>query len=277
MFTPAMAVLAGPHPHSVSRRGLLGRRALRRFLYAQMALRHAVMIAIGREQPLVRFTVEDDPPSVYVVFRIREAERDRLLRELALPEGVELAPIRCLTGDEPGHLLTLNVYRVSGITNGLRAEWSVYVTDERGRPRYLVIDARASGRSMDPVDVITPASRVEHARTGDRVRFAVGPVGAAAEVAFDVPADAERVTCAPEWVTANDDIYWRNGICDRTFYDGGLADADQVAIDPAAVELADASPWAPFVEPTPAHVLVLREAIEFVVSPWANVDELARR
>lgn len=272
-----MAVLGGRRPHSLSGRGLLGRRALRRFLYAQMAMRSAIMIALGREDPLVRFTVEDDPPSVYFVFRIRADARDRLLADLGLPEGTQLAPIRCLADEEPEYLLTLNVYRVSGITNGLRAEWSIYVEDEAGVPRYMVIDARSSGRSMDPVDVLTPASRVEHRRLGDAITMTIGPESTAFRASFSVPTDAPTVVSSHEWTTSNDTIYWRNGIHDRTFYDAGLAAPDQVAVDPATVEIDDRSPWAEYVEPTPVTVLVFRQAIEFVVSPWANVDELARR
>lgn len=260
--------------HSVSRRGLRGRRFLRRFLYAQMALRSAVMIAIGREAPLVRFTVEADPPSVYLVFRIRPAERDRLLADLQLPAGFTLAPIRCLADDDPEHLLTLNVYRVSGITNGLRAEWSVYVHDEAGVPRYLVVDARSSTRSMDPVDVMTPASRVEHARRGDTVTMTIGPDGETFTAEIQVPADAARVASAPEWTSANDRIYWANGVCDRTFYDAGLADADQVEVPRDTVKVQDDTRWAAYLEPVPARVLVYRRAIEFVVSPWANLPDL---
>ncbi len=260
--------------HSVSRRGLRGRRALRRFLYSQLAMRSAVMIALGREAPLVRFTVEADPPSVYFVFRIRAEERDRLLADLRLPSGFRLAPIRCLAGDEPEHLLTLNVYRVSGITNGLRAEWSVYVADPDGVPRYLIVDARSSTRSMDPIDVMTPASRVEHARAGDRITTVVGPPEAALTAEIRLAADSARVASAPEWTTANDTIYWANGVCDRTFYDAGLADADQVEVPPADVVVADGTRWAGYLEPVPLHTLVYRRAIEFVVSPWANLDDL---
>lgn len=260
--------------HSVSRWGLRGRRALRRFLYAQLALRSAVMIAIGREAPLVRFTVEADPPSVYLVFRIRPEERERLLADLVLPTGFRLAPIRCLPHDEPDDLLTLNVYRVSGITNGLRAEWSVYVADEAGTPRYLVVDARSSQRSMDPVAVLTPASRVEHERTGDRVSIAIGPPGESFTADIRLPAGAPRVASAPEWTTANDTIYWRNGISDRTFYDAGLAEADQFEVPPGDVALVDDTEWASYLEPAPVRVLVHRQAIEFVVSPWANIDDL---
>lgn len=260
--------------HAVSKGGLRGRRFLRRFLYSQMAMRSAVMIAIGKEAPLVRFTVEADPPSVYLVFRIRESERDRLLTDLALPGGFTLAPIRCLAGDEPEHLLTLNVYRVSGITNGLRAEWSVYVHDAEGVPRYLVVDARSSARSMDPVDVLTKASRVEHARSGDTVTMLIGPDGETFRAELEVPSDAPRVASAPEWTTANDSIYWGNGVCDRTFYDAGLADADQVSVAGDTVKVQDDTRWAQYLEPVPARVLVYRRAIEFVVSPWANLPDL---
>ncbi len=225
----------------------------------------------------MRFTVEADPPSVYLVFRIAPSERARLTQDLALPGHLQLAPIRCLADDEPEYLLTLNVYRVSGITNGRRAEWSVYVDDGRGRPRYLVVDARSSGRSMDPVDIITRASRVEHRRDGGLVSLVVGPEGEALEASVPTPQEAPKAASAIEWITANDAIYWSNGISDRTFYDGGLADAEQVAIDPTTVTVIDRTRWAGYLEPGPHRVLVFREAIEFVVSPWSNVDELARR
>lgn len=273
MFTGAVPA----PPSTLTTRGLLLRRALRRLLYSQMAMRSAARIAIGREAPLVRFTVEDDPPSVYLVFRIRPADRSRLLQDLGLPAGLRLAQVQCLAGDEPEHLMTLNVYRVSGITNGMRAEWSVYVEDGQGRPRYLVVDARSSGRSMDPVDVITPASRVDHRLDGDVVSTVVGPPGETFEASFSIPQEAVKAVSAPEWITANDEIYWANGIADRTFYDGGLADADQLAVDPTTVTVSDRTRWAGYLEPVPHRVLVFRQAIEFVVSPWANVDELARR
>ncbi len=234
------------------------------------------MIALGKEAPLVPFTVEADPPSVYVVFRIRADLLERLRADLALPDGMALTPIRCLAGDAPEHLVTLNVYRVSGITNGLRAEWSTYIEDETGRPRYLVIDARSSTRSMDPVDVLTKASRVEHARVGDTVRMSIGPDAQAITAELTIPVDAPRVLADPEWISANDDIYWRNGVCDRTFYDAGMADADQVAVPPAEVKIDDQTPWATYLEPDPVHVLVYRQGIEFVVSPWANLERLAR-
>lgn len=258
--------------HSVTRWGLRGRRALRRFLYSQMALRSGAMVALGREQPLVTFTVADDPPSVYLVSRV--VDPGAFAEHLSLPDGMDLSPIRCLTDSEPEFLVALNVYRVSGITNGLRAEWSTFVSDHAGIPRYLVVDARSDTTSMDPVDVITRKSRVEHARRGSEIEIRIGDGTDAYSARFELPDAAPSVASHAEWVTANDFIYWRNGVCDRTFYDAGLAAPHQVAVDPTTVEIADGSEWAPFLEPSPRHVLVFRNPIEFVVSPWANIDQL---
>ena len=257
--------------------GLRGRRALKRFLYAQMALRQGLMIALGREQPLVPFTIEAEPPSVYWVHRLRPDVVDDLAARLGLPDGVAVAPIRCLAGAEPEAYLTLNVYRVSGLANGVRAEWSTYVDVGDGVPRYLVVDARSSQASMDPVDVITPASTVVHERDGRLVRTRVGDGPAPYSCTLELPEadDLDLVEVDHQWVTANDSIYWGNGVSDRTFYDAGLAAARQVDLPPTASTIDDRTPWADLVEPEPAHTLVLCDAVELVISPWENVDRLA--
>ena len=63
-------------------------------------------------------------------------------------------------------------------------------------------------------------------------------------------------------------------ISDRTYYDAGMADARQVALPPAALTIRDTTPWATIIEPEPAHVLVLLDAIELVISPWENIDRI---
>ena len=270
--TPEAAALAKP----LSRAGRLGRKALKRFLYGQMALMQGFLIAIGKEKPYVRFTVEADPPSIYWVFRLKPEVVDGLGRRLGLPAGFESTPMRCTVNDAPAHLLTLNVYRVSGLAKGIRAEWSMYVADADGAPRYMVVDARSSKGSMDPVDVITRSSRVEHVRVGDVVTTMVGEPGSsfAATVTMPNPDDGTSIAPAPEFVTANDYIYWGNGICDRTFYDKGMAFPSQLVLPGEGAVFTDETPWAQLVEPEPAHVVVFRDAIELVVSPWHNLDRM---
>lgn len=249
---------------------------MKRFLYAQLAIRNAIMVALGREQPIMHFTVKADPPSVYVVWRVRPEAVGRLPEALSLPAHLPPTPIRCLADDEPEYLITCNYYEVGGLARGLRAEWSVFVADDAGTPRYLVFDARSSEVSMDPVDIITRPSTVEHARIGDTITTRIGDDPEALRCTIELPEGdrAPRVIPHAEWVAANDYIYWCNGIRDRTWYDAGMHDPRERKLPPDAFTLRDETPWAELLEDEPTHVLVFEDAIELTMSPWENLDRL---
>ena len=246
-----------------------GRTLLKRYLFSQLTVISGVLVAVGKEPPLMRFTIEADPPPVYWVFTIDPTHLDALAAHLNLPPQVELCPITCLDGEEPRHYLTLNTYRVSGLSKGMRAEWSVFVKDASGAARYLIIDAKSSTWSMDPVGIVTRASAVAHQRDGDSVTTAVGGEFRAR---LDLAGAHESVLVSREWISANDAIYWANGVCDRTFYDAALANTPRLALAPGNYELTDTSPWREFVEPDPAHVLVVTSPVEALYHLAASPD-----
>ena len=256
----------------LSRLGRLGRSVLKRFMYSQMMVYSGLRIAIGKDQPLVQFKVEVDPPSVYWVYRIKASEIDRLVQTLRIPPNLSLTPVRCLDTDEPSYYLALNAYRVSGLVNGVRAEWSVFVRDSTNTPRYMIVDARSSNASMDPVNIITKASTVVHKRQGNAIQTQVGEGEAAFTSTITLPEEMPAVHSSAEWVSANDYIYWGNGVCDRTFYNAGLANTKVSLLSSKNALINDGTFWAQFVEPEPVHILILNNAIEFVVSPWENVE-----
>ncbi len=249
------------------------RQTIKRVIYSQLALAEAAKLVRGDSKPLVRFTIEGSPPSVYFNFRIREDKLVALSDLLRLAPDLTLSPIRCREGEAPFHALTLNVYRVSGLTNGLRAEWSVYVRDASGKPRYLIVEARSSRPSMDPVELITRASRVEHALAASGLHTCVASDGATftARLTLPKPEVARQFASAKEWIEANDFIYWRNGVCDRVFYDGALANGKMWELDCDAADLSDQTAWSRYVEPRPRHIVMLACAAELVISPWWNV------
>jgi len=267
-------------PHTLTRGGLRLRRFVRRFLYAQLSFRDGLLILLGKADPLVRFTVEADPPSVYVMWRIRSEDVEALPARLGFPSEIRLQPLRCFEGDAPEHLLTLNVYRVSGLANGLRAEWSVYVRDPRdGISRYMVIDAVSSTGTIDPVNLLVKRSPIcEYARDGDRLAFTLSASleegRDVTRARFEIPRDATRVRLHPDFVTANDLIYWANGIADKVYYDGTMADGPVIPVDPAKLELSDEGPWAGIVDGPPIRVFVCPTALDIVLSPWANLEDM---
>ena len=248
---------------------------IKRFIYAMLSFREAIMIILGRSKPIVIFTVEGTPPSVYYNFRIRPDRVDALAQKLDLPPGFTLAKMRFLEGDpEPDYFVTLNIYRVSGITNGLRAEWSIYVQDPQGKPRYMVAEACTSQHSMDPVDIITRAGKMTHELKEDRVEtYVESDHGTLFRASCPLPTDPNAPTglAAREWIEANDHIYWLNGVIDRTLYDGKMVNAKIRVIPPESLTLEDTTSWQDYIEPMPFRTLVFPDAIEFVISPWWNL------
>lgn len=257
-------------PDPTSSRG--GRKFLKRLLYAQMALLDSVKILLGKTEPRVPFTVKADPASVYYNFVIDPRQLAAFDAYINLPEGFELCPVRCVEGEQADYLLTLNVYEVSGIAVGIRAEWSTYIRGEDGDPCYMVLEAQSSEYSMDPVDIITRKGRVEHSTAGGKTHTTVAAQdGQLFKADYALGNEDKTAAIHPEWVRANDRIYWRNGICDRTYYDAGLAFPSARCIDPGVVTVDDQTHWAGFVQGTPKHVIQFEAAIDFVIEPWCNL------
>lgn len=249
------------------------RVAVKRFLYSQLYQRDSFRLMFGRTKPLVHFKVEATPPSVYFNFEIDPAQVASLRAALDLP--FPLMPIRCLDDDDAFHCLTLNIYRVSGLANGIRAEWSVYIEDLEGKPRYLVVEAQADAPSLDSVNLLTRRGDVTHVQTGDTLDSSVVAAdGGRFASTCRALESGPRVRVAPEWIEANDYIYWLNGICDRTFYDSGLANPRTRRVEPPNVTFEDTTRWGAMVCREPKHVVVFENAIDFAMSPWWNLDDL---
>jgi hypothetical protein len=262
-----MALLLGGKP-------LFVRRLIKALLYTPMALFDAVRIPFRRAHPKVEFTVESDPPSVYYNFRVKSERLQDFKAYLGLPHNLPLTPIRCLRDEEADYIFTLNVYRVSGVTNGVRAEFSTYISDEDGIPRYMVVEARDHDGSMDPINIMTKPTRVEHSRDATNMTTVLESNDGAlfqASAGQEVFEAADYAALHGDWVAANDFIYWRNGVRDRCYYDAGMANPRVRQLDPAQVEISDETHWAEFLEPLPKHVLVYENSMHFMIVPWENL------
>lgn len=247
-------------------------RFLKRFMYSQLALRDAVMILFGKYQPSLTFTVSAEPRSVYINFVIKHDMAQEFVSYINLSDGFSPVPIRCLAGEDPELLLTLNIYEVSGVVSGARAEWSTYIADSQGIPRYMVLEARAGKGSLDPVNFFTRADRVEHVMVDGIIKSTVASVdGGLFSSTLQLNDKHPVAEVANEWIAANDYIYWRNGVCDRSWYNASLFDAQVHIIPPGDFSISDETHWARFVQPQPRHILQYEGELDLVLSPWFNI------
>ncbi|MGI9577867.1 MAG: hypothetical protein ACR2OH_06690 [Microthrixaceae bacterium] len=254
--------------------------------YGALAQAEAAQVAAGTFSPVIDFTVVDTPPSVFINYVVEDAQAAAFESFIGLPPGFSLAKVKILESDAEAHYwMSLNVYRVTGITTGLRAEWNTYVDDGSGTPQFMIVRARAADGSLDPIGPLAFPEPFQHSLDPDNVirtsmnDTEVTETGAtvlpdhlfSSEVALPDPVDRDFVTPTREWASANDLIYWMNGVADRTFYNSSAHSAPMISIDLADVTIDDDTEWTPYFDATPEHVLVYLDALEFVISPWWNV------
>lgn len=253
-------------------------RIAKHYMYGTLTEQYAQGVSDGTEQPLLKFKVLDEPPSLFVNFEISPDKVDDLVAYLNLPAGFELTPIAILKGAAPRLYLTLNIYAVDGLQgllSGLRGEWSVYVRKDGGRPSYMVVDAKASKLTLDSVNWFSRGTLIVHKRTEAGLRsFVASDQGTSfySLVKQEGIDNAPRIYPEPSWVSANDRIYWRNGVADRTYYDGDFVDTPVLSVDPAMISFTNYTVWSQFVVPQPVSVLVYESGFELVISPWYNLD-----
>jgi len=260
---------------------------VKRTVNYQEARAQADLVAAGAGQSVLEFTVEDTPPSIFVNWVVPDAQAAAFTSAVGLPPGFTLAKVKIIESDlAPKYWLSLNVYRVSGLTTGLRAEWSTYVDDGSGVPRFMIIRARAAEGSLDPIGPLALAEPFTHSLGSGVISTAMNttvlqngvPILTAdnlfnSTIALPDPVDRHYVVPTREWVTANDFIYWLNGVNDRIFHNSTSHSAPLISVDLADVVLNDDSEWATFVDPVPGHVLVYLDKIQFMIGPWWNVTE----
>ena len=246
-------------------------------LYRGIIGSRAQGVAAGTAQPILHVRTGENLPTLWLHFRVRADRLDALAAAIPLPPGLSLAKVPVVRGESPQHYLTVALTEVGGDRTGIRAEWTTYVrTVDDPAPRTLMLDAQASTASLDPVRLETrPAERLEYTVEGGATSARVVAAGASFSAAFPLPRQAQTRRVARAWNAAGDLIYWKNGVVDRVYYSGLVANRRLTRIEPSSVAIEDRTAWAAFVHPTPRWVLLLRERLDYAILPWANVTDAA--
>ncbi len=167
------------------------------------------------------------------------------------------------------------------MSQGARAEWSVFVNDPAGgEPRFLVVQAAAESISADSVNLLTPPEPVSHILKIDAIDSYVGVVDKATGEESTYFSSRIRWPQLPEslvsfhreFVAANDYIFWGNGVADRGLHNATVHNRNAVFIESDQISLVDNSRWSEYINAAPVHTVVYRNPLDIVISPWWNLD-----
>ncbi len=274
---------------------LSSRNTLKKLLVGMEAYDYAEDVHDPGNRPWADLVVQseedsaDIPGSVFIRWAFKDSAAISAFEAAELPAGFTLAPCKFLDTDpdEGLYFLTLNLYNVTGaLFTGARAEWDVFVNPPVGadpnagtRPRFMVIDALASGIGVDSVQGLTSPEPMTHSFVGDQIVTNVHKMEGDVEVAIfessitkPFPTGSNIARFTREMAICNDYIYWGNGIYDRVEYNATTFNYDALFADNAEVQFTDNSHWQQYLASNVIDAVYYLNTLEYVGSFWANLD-----
>jgi len=174
------------------------------------------------------------PYSTYINFKLTEQQSQYLSDYIGhYSDDLELVPIPMFPLDTQSKYLSINVYNCTSpvfmneeqvIT---RCEINTYVRDRKsGALGTLIVDYLSNGLSMDPLNIF---------KFPDNVRF----INAGSYNEIECTSKKEQIylslnisklldftrTISDELIKYTDNVYYKNGIMDKIYYDSSLVDA----------------------------------------------------
>lgn len=253
-------------------------KAAKSQIYSKLLKNVGVQIQEGLAESMASFVVDKKPYAYWLNFKISSDKIHELERKI-IPPGLQLTKMNMLEGEPAEYMLSVNVYQASGLAQGLRVEYSVYVSeiDDPEMAYFLVVDVESDQESLDPVDLFTqPAEYFTYTQRPDRfIETSVRDAGAFLNINFPLPVEKQfNRRLNSKWVQANDKVYWLNGIYDRLLYNGGVLDAAIAKVNLKDLSFVNNTPWAHFVEAQPIELLVFAEKQDYQIQAWFNMEEI---
>ena len=187
--------------------------------------------------PLFPFLVL--PKSTYVNIRLTDSQVNFLADYIGQYTTQYVPTTLSLTADEPAHYLSVNIYNCTSplflnrpIT---RCEINTYICNtETGEIGTMILDYSSNGISMDPVDGFRwpiPGTRFWE-NVGSSIEAAAKDESGNMDLFFKYdPSFQKDGGLTKDLIRFTDTIYYKNGRCDKLYYDSSLVQAEIVRVE----------------------------------------------
>jgi len=172
------------------------------------------------------------PYSTYVNFKLDEDQVDYLNRYIKeYSDDLTIVPLKISKYEFPSYYINVNVYNCTSPIlmddkNIVRCELNTYVRNSDGTLGTVILDYISNGISLDPVTLFKKPSRISFSRengyniidcTSERQEIDL-------QITYSV-LNGDEFTMSTELVDYTDNIYYKNGIMDKIYYDSSLTRA----------------------------------------------------
>ena len=200
------------------------------YRFIMVGLPQYVYNPISNNNFLAPLTVE--PYSTYVNFKLDEYQVDYLnsyIKEYS--DDLTIVPLKISKYEFPTYYINVNVYNCTSPIlmddkNIVRCELNTYVKNSDGTLGTVILDYISDGISLDPINLFKKPNKISFSKengyniidcTSEKQQIDL-------QLAYSV-LNGEEFTISTELVDYTDNIYYKNGIMDKIYYDSSLTRA----------------------------------------------------
>jgi hypothetical protein len=174
------------------------------------------------------FTIK--PYSTYINFRLEEDQIFYLQNYIKqYTDSIELFPIKMFPMDVPSYILSVNIYNCTSplFSNEekdiTRCEINTYVKDKNNNYGTLILDYCSNYLSLDPVDLFKKEQKAFFTKNYSFLNYNIFNDKLNFSIQFDYTnTNKIKRIISDSLVQFTDNIFYKNGICDKLFYDSTL-------------------------------------------------------
>jgi hypothetical protein len=173
-----------------------------------------------------------EPESTYLNFKLTSAQTAYLNEYIG--SELEIIPVKLFAQDVvERNYLSINIYNCSSTVfmnnerSTTRCEINTYVRDKMGNVGTLIIDYLSNELSMDPVNIFKVKEKTMFQRNNDKNEIFCSSVRDDVELKTSIQqTNTIRGYLNEQLIRFSDNIYYKNGIVDKLYYDSTLVNAD---------------------------------------------------
>lgn len=170
--------------------------------------------------------------STYINFKLNDNQVNYMNDYIDLyTDSLELIPLKMSLYDRHSYYISVNIYNCTSPVfpdkrNITRCEINTYVKNKDGTKGTIILDYLSNGLSLDPLNVFKKQNNIEFKNTNKK--FIIDCLSIDDEIDLRVNFSIDkynRYNVNDKLIDYTDNIYYKNGIMDKIYYDSTLTKA----------------------------------------------------